>query len=241
MDQIADFNVLKVVRSSGTLREQVVAKLRKAIIAGTFAPGERLVERRLVELLGVSRTLVREALRQLETEGLIETLPYKGPAVTALTAEQVRQIYEMRAAMEGLAAKLFAERASEDDIDRLDATVKAIARCYRLGDGDGQRAAVENFYEILLAGTGNAILMGFVGAQRARLAWLRAVSLARKGRSRTSIEEKRAIVAAIKARNTVHARALTEAHIAAAFDSVSRVLTDVRNARPRERAGRKRP
>ncbi|MBN8956628.1 MAG: GntR family transcriptional regulator, partial [Rhizobiales bacterium] len=60
MDQIADFNVLKIVRSSGTLREQVVAKLRRAIIAGTFAPGERLVERRLVELLGVSRTLVIE-------------------------------------------------------------------------------------------------------------------------------------------------------------------------------------
>lgn len=226
MDSVATFTSLKVVRNSGTLRTQVVQKLRGAIIEGVFAPGERLVERKLVDLLGVSRTLVREALRQLETEGLIQTWPYKGPAVSALTLDEVRQIYEMRGAMEGLAAKLFVERANDAAVIALASTVKTIARCHRASDVAGQRDAVEHFYDLLLAGAQNEMLTIFVASQRARLAWLRAITLSRRARSRDSIGEKRALVEAIKLRDARKARALAEAHVAAAFAGIVEVLKD---------------
>ncbi len=218
---------LKVVRTAGPLRGQVVDKLRRAVVDGVFLPGERLVERRLVELLGVSRTLVREALRQLEAEGFVETLPYRGPAVAMLTVAQVRQIYEMRSALEGLAAELFVARASDAECAALAAAVDAIVRFHAAKNFVQQRRAVERFYDLLLRGARNEMLTQAVTAQRARLEWLRGISLSRRGRSIESIVEKRAIVAAIQARKGGRARALTEAHIAAAMAAAVQLLEEI--------------
>ena len=109
---------LRVI-SGPSLREQVAAKLRNAIAMGQFRPGERLVERELCEMTGVSRTSVREALRELEGDGLITTVPHRGPSVAVVTLDQARSIYEVRAVLEALAAKLFAENATDDDIGAL--------------------------------------------------------------------------------------------------------------------------
>jgi GntR family transcriptional regulator, trigonelline degradation regulator len=91
-----------LVERPAALRDQVVGNLRDAIINGQFAPGARLVERQMCELLGVSRTLVREALRQLEAEGWVRILPYRGPVVASMTPEEVRDLYEVRSALEGI-------------------------------------------------------------------------------------------------------------------------------------------
>src|SRR5687768_10346139 len=88
-------------------RDLVLRKLRDAILSGLFQPGQRLLERELVEQMGVSRTPIREALRKLELEGLVTTVPYKGPIVTLPTLEDARQLYEVRAALEGEAVALF--------------------------------------------------------------------------------------------------------------------------------------
>jgi DNA-binding transcriptional regulator YhcF (GntR family) len=85
---------LSVLRPVGSLRTQAVDKLRQAIIDGHFAPGTRLTERELCGLLGVSRTLVREALRQLEAEGWVENVPYRGPIVATISADEARQLYQ---------------------------------------------------------------------------------------------------------------------------------------------------
>src|SRR5262245_5016510 len=103
------------------LRLQVLDSLREAIIAGRLAPGRRLTERELIEMLGVSRTVVREALRQLESEGLIANIPNKGPVVRELTPDEARDLYAIRSSLEGLAARLFVENAD-------DAKVKELAR-----------------------------------------------------------------------------------------------------------------
>ena len=102
-----------------TLRTQVVDRLRTAICDQRLPQGSRLIERQLCELLGVSRTLVREALRQLEAEGFVVGNPRTGPSVARLDRETVRGIYEVRAALEALAGKLFVERATEADRLRL--------------------------------------------------------------------------------------------------------------------------
>ena len=97
--------ILKIDRNTKTLRELALEKMRDAILGRHFQPGDRLVERALCEQLGVSRTVVREVLRHLETEGLVETLPHQGPIVARLEPEQAAQIYELRAALEALAAR----------------------------------------------------------------------------------------------------------------------------------------
>ena len=104
---------LRVERKPAPIRTQVLDNLRKAILTRQLAPGQRLIERELVEMTGVSRTSVREALRAVVAEGLVSTAPNKGTAVATLSSEQARQIYEVRAVLEGLAGRLFVENATE--------------------------------------------------------------------------------------------------------------------------------
>ena len=110
--------------------------LRTAITSGRFAPGQRLVEKDLCELTGVSRASVREALRQIETEGLIETLPNRGPSVTRLSTQDAASIYEVRGALEALAAQLFATHATDEQVQRLEAAVRVLDQAYKDADVD---------------------------------------------------------------------------------------------------------
>ena len=91
------------------------AIVRQAIVDGQLSPGQRLTERELTDRMEVSRTLVREALRQLESEGLITVVPNRGPVVSRVTPEQAEGIYQVRCVLEGLASELFAAHASEED------------------------------------------------------------------------------------------------------------------------------
>src|SRR5215469_10859654 len=100
---------LKVERPTITLRELALQKMRTAILDARFLPGDRLVERALCEELGVSRTVVREVLRHLETEGLVESLPNQGPIVAILDIDTAAEIYEIRALLEGDAAMACAQ------------------------------------------------------------------------------------------------------------------------------------
>ena len=107
---------LRVKRNNITLRQQVLDVLRNAILEARFKPGDRLIERELCELTGVSRTSVREALRHLESEGLVRNIPNKGPTVATVGLEEAQQIYEMREALEGQAGRLFAQRAPAGEV-----------------------------------------------------------------------------------------------------------------------------
>src|SRR5689334_11154291 len=104
---------LAIARHAAPLRLKVEDELRQAIIDGRLAPGERLTERRLTEMTGVSRTLIREALRQLESQGLVSLIPNKGPVVRELTAAEGRDLYAIRAVLEGLAARFFVQNADQ--------------------------------------------------------------------------------------------------------------------------------
>lgn len=106
---------LKIENTPVTLRELALAKVRQAIISGYFKAGDRLVERSLCDELGVSRTVVREVIRYLEAEGLIENLPKKGPIVAILTWDVAEQIYDIRMLLESEAAKDCAKIATSSD------------------------------------------------------------------------------------------------------------------------------
>jgi DNA-binding GntR family transcriptional regulator len=103
---------LRVERNPAPVRTQVIDNLRQAIIDCRFLPGQRLIERELVELTGVSRTSIREALRELTAEGLVTSVPNKGNVVTRVSAKEAAQLYEVRSALEGLAGRIFVRNAS---------------------------------------------------------------------------------------------------------------------------------
>jgi DNA-binding GntR family transcriptional regulator len=209
-------NSLSVVRNMPTLRLQALEKLRQAIVEGTFAPGSRLVERKLCVMLDVSRTVVREILRQLEAEGWVINRPYKGPMVATISLEEARQMYEIRIALEGLAAKLCAIRATDEQIKRLEKVVEVMAVAARKSDIERQIKTIEQFYEVLLEGAGNALMSSYLASQRSRLARLRSLSLSQPERAAVSVDEKARIVAAIQARDPALAQKYSEAHVEAA-------------------------
>src|SRR5262249_24992130 len=145
-----------LVERPAALRDQVVSNLRNAIINGQLAPGARLVERQMCELLGVSRTLVREALRQLDAEGWIRILPNRGPVVVRMTPEEVRELYEVRSALEGIAALRAAERITPEQLDRMAEAVDSMTKAQSRGDWMRHRRQLEIFYGILREASGNA-------------------------------------------------------------------------------------
>jgi DNA-binding GntR family transcriptional regulator len=109
---------MKVIQQAAPLRQEVVRLLREDILGQELLPGDRLTENALCDRYGVSRTVVREALRQLETENLITMRPNRGPIVAVLDEQEISAIYEVRRSLEGLAGELFAARAS-DSVARL--------------------------------------------------------------------------------------------------------------------------
>jgi len=107
------------ILESKPLRERIADRLRADIIKGTYKDGERLVEPKLAEMLGISRTPIREALRQLENEGFVEIVPRKGAVVKELTLKDIDDLYAIRANLEGLAAKQATENITDKDIEKL--------------------------------------------------------------------------------------------------------------------------
>lgn len=208
-----DLSSLRVRRVQVTLRQQVLELLRGAILEGRFKPGERLIERELCELTGVSRTSVREALRHLESEGLVANVPNKGPTVATLTEEDAQEIYEVREALEGLAGRLFAERATARQVDALQAALDRLAAAFRKADMDLVVAETTHFYEVFLEGCGNSLIGDMIRSLQARVIFLRKTSMSQPGRAPGSLGEMERIVQAIRQRDADEAEAVCKDHV----------------------------
>lgn len=198
------------------LRHQVVTRIRDAIVSGEFKPGQRLVERDLCERFGVSRPPVREALRQLDAEGFVQTIANRGPIVAELDFGTVRALYEVRAVLEAQAAKLFAERASQEEIQALHQAVRLIEVAYDEGSVDEKLAAKNRFYDIIIKGSRNELLSSMFRTINERSNLMRRMSMSSKERLPKSLSEIRAIVEAVAARNSARAFKLTLIHVEAA-------------------------
>ena len=105
MDRRTELKATLHIEDVPTVRTIVAQKLREAIMSGTLKPGQRLVERELCEMTGVSRPSIREALRLLEADGMVNTVPHRGPAVSTISLEEARQLYAARAVLEGFAGR----------------------------------------------------------------------------------------------------------------------------------------
>ena len=219
---------LKLKRSAAPVREQVLEALRREIIEGRFEPGRRLTERELTELLGVSRTVLRESLRQLESEGLVSLIPNKGPVVRALSVDEARELYRIREALEGLAARLFSEQSAPDQIAALERTFDTVEAAYRSGEPADILAAKNDFYETMHKGAGSEILSKMLGTVLAQIWRWRALGLTHpmrsEDRSAESVRNLRELVDAIKAADEEGAERAAKKDVRLAAAEVLRLL-----------------
>lgn len=202
---------LKVERS--TVGRQVADRLRAAVADGRLAAGERLTERALCDMTGAGRASVREALRALEAEGVIENSPHRGPSVARVSAAQARDLYAVRAVLEGFAARGFALHAGAADRAALEGALGALVAA---GSTDALLAAKADFYSALMRGCGNAVVGELLGRLHQRIAVLRATSMARPERVPQSLAELRGLADALARRDAPAAERLAIAHIRAA-------------------------
>jgi DNA-binding GntR family transcriptional regulator len=215
---------LSVNRQASILRNQVEEKLRAAILIGRFQPGQRLVERELCDLIGVSRSSIREALRQLVAEGLVTAVPHRGPVVSTITVAEAEQLYAVRALLEVFAARTFAERRPPDAMAKLMRAVDQLEDAASGGQQDALLASKSAFYEALLEGCGNAFVKQILTNLQNRITLLRGTSMRQPGRVSKSLVEIRAIADAIVAGEPERAERACANHIWAAAEVAVAVL-----------------
>ena len=206
-------------RVAAPLRTQVSDILRREIVEMRLHPGQRLVERELIERIGVSRTTIREALRELASEGLVTTIPQKGAIVAIPSPKEAAEVYEVRALLEGLAAREFVTNASETHVEALRRAMAEVARAGTRDDADGVLRAKNRFYDVLFDGADNPTIRSILGGLQARVAVLRATSLTAPGRPRQSVAEIQAIVDAIEGRDADAAAAAASFHVRQAAET----------------------
>lgn len=215
---------MRVPRGSMTLRERATDVIRQAIIDQRLPPGTHLKERELCEMLGVSRTSVREALRHLESEHLIETVPHRGPVVVALSISEARDLYKTRAVLEGLAGELFATNATDQDVARLSAIARGMAEVALTGQNMATLRAIEEFYEVLFTGSGNRICVQLIRSLKARISVFRRLALSNEERRLQMMTDIEAIVCAAVARDPEALRNACIRHVEAACAAVMKQL-----------------
>ena len=210
--------------SPRTVLEETIAKLRLAIYSGRFQPGSRLVESQLCAQLGVSRPSLREALRSLQAERLIEIVPNKGPYVPTLSWQDATEIYEARELLEVEAVGRCASRIGEAQLLELKAALEAFERAASSADSFAQVMTAAAFYAIILANCGNRILEEVHRGLLARISFLRSRSMSLDGRIRDSIAEMREIYDTIAARDERRARKAAGRHVIKAKISARKAM-----------------
>ncbi|MEZ5925861.1 MAG: GntR family transcriptional regulator [Hyphomicrobiaceae bacterium] len=229
-----DMLSMRVERTSLTLRERAADVIRQAIIDHRLPPGTHLKERELCEMLGVSRTSVREALRHLETEQLITTVPHRGPVVVSLSVEDAQQLYQVRAVLEGLVGEQFALKASDSQIAELKRLAVGMAASVRRDQPDATLAIIADFYAVLFEGAGNRVCAQFLQSLNTRISILRRLSLSSKGRPKAMLKEVEEIIAAAAARDPKAMKQACIRHVEGACQAVVTQLVP-RSAPARER------
>ena len=221
---------IRVERPAKTLRELALDKVREAIVDGYFRPGDRLVERDLCAQLGVSRTIVREVLRHLESEGLVANLPNKGPIVAQLDLDEAKQIYEIRGALEGMAARLCAEHTSPELVAALEASLQGIRDSYGNKDMPGVLAHTSSFYQTLFTMVDRHVAWGVVNLLTVRINHLRSMTIKTDNRDIEGPRQMSKIVDAIRRGDGEGAYKAAMDHVAAASAIAEAILSATKSA-----------
>jgi DNA-binding GntR family transcriptional regulator len=181
-----------------TVRSMVAQKLRNAIMSGTFKPGQRLVERELCEMTGVSRPSIREALRLLEADGLVTTIPHRGPVVSTISLEEAKQLYAARAVLEGFAGRECARLHDPAIARRIGDALAKLKAASAASDLVATLEAKTEFYAAIITGCGNTFVERMLRPLHDRITLLRITSMSQPKRINKSLREVTAIWRAIQ-------------------------------------------
>lgn len=199
-----------------SLRGKVFQKIREEILSGVYQDGEELREVTLGEKLGVSRTPVREALRQLELEGLVTIVPNKGAYVTSISRKDVEDIYKIRSLLEGLCARWATKNITEQQIEDMEETL-LLSEFHLKRNGKVKTIQVSEldskFHKVLYEASNSRILEHLLTDFHKYVKMTRQMSVGAPDRAEQSIEEHRAILDAIKAKDADLAEKLADEHV----------------------------
>lgn len=196
-----------------SLSSRVFHKLREDILSGKYTMNEELKEKSIGEELGVSRTPVREALRQLELEGLVTIIPNKGAYVVGISKKDIQDIYEIRSRLEGLCARWAAANLTKEQLDELEENIYLAEFHAAKGNFDQVVELDNKFHDILYTASGSRELRHVLTDFHHYLRRVRKITLAVPQRAAESNEEHRKIVEALKEKDAVQAEKLANQHI----------------------------
>ena len=220
ISKMANYDVKNEVSDKYSLRGRVFQKLREDILSGKYKDHEELKEVAIGEDMGVSRTTVREAFRQLELEGLIQIVPNRGAYVTGITAKDVKDIYMIRSLLEGLCAKLATEKISKEQLEEMEENIYLADFHAAKGHLD-QMAELDNrFHDILYEACDSKMLEHTLKDYHQYVLRVRQKTLATNTRGRASNDEHRQIMEAIKAKDAEQAQQLANRHMLNAYDNM---------------------
>lgn len=198
-----------------SLVNEAFDRMFDAIVRGRIAPGERLREAQLAKEMGISRGVLREAMQRLEARKLVQRTPNIGVQVISLSEEDLQELYDVREALEGMSARLAAQNMDEKDIKQLSKLVEKHARADDVKKGESYfQGGDEDFHALIAQGSKNSRLDQALSNEiNHQLRMYRFKSSERHGRTQEALEEHRAIVAAIEARDPDAAEAAMRRHL----------------------------
>jgi len=196
-----------------SLHREVADQIREMIIGGELLPGERVAEGALCEQFGISRTPLREALKVLASEGLVELRPNRGTRVTAITAEEVGELFEVVSGIERTAGELAAQRMTERDLDRLRALHERMERHYRAGERQEYFRLNQQVHNSIVSLAGNSVLETTHAGLMVRIRRARYMAIQSQQRWDESVAEHQAILDALADRDSARAGQLILAHV----------------------------
>ena len=211
------------------LRDVVFNTLRRAILRGELVPGQRLMEIRLADQMGVSRTPVREAIRKLELEGLVVMVPRKGAEVAHISGKNLRDVLEVRRALEELAGELACERMSAEDFKKLEQANHKFASVLDSDDSTVLGQADEEFHGLIYQATDNDRLVQMVNHLREQMYRYRIEHLKNKSQRTILLQEHQDIMRALAARDVEAVRRAIRAHINKQEAQIAKMIKEQSN------------
>jgi len=212
------------ISSCKPLREIVFETIRCAIITGELKPGQRLMEVQLAEEMGVSRTPVRESIRKLELEGLVKMVPRKGAYVTPMSVNDLKEMMEIRRALEGLAAELAAVNATADEIEQLNVANQRFGEAALKNDEEGIIKYDMDIHEIIYKASGNMKLLQMINSLREQMQRFRSEYVHRIDDKTPLVNQHMEIIKGIECREGVSANAAACEHIFSTGDNMLKLL-----------------
>jgi DNA-binding GntR family transcriptional regulator len=200
----------KNVEKHLTLRERILETIRDAIMSGSLKPGEKVAEPELAARFGISRTPIREAFRQLESEGYLSVIPRKGALVASFSPKDVEEFYAIKSILEGYAARKACSRLSTREINKLEGINDKLREIAAEGDVRHFFKVHNNFHDTFIRGAGNEKLHDMIEGLLKKFQRLRLASLSIPGRMLISVEEHEKIIEAFRSRDAILAELLVQ-------------------------------